>query len=39
MTEVTKDVASPARHREVTWQDPLVGAARAQQSAQNGHGS
>ena len=29
MTETAKDVAPPARHREITWQDPLVGAALA----------
>ena len=29
MTEVARSVASPVRHRNVTWQDPLAGAALA----------
>jgi hypothetical protein len=29
MTEVARSVASPVRHRNVTWQDPLIGAALA----------
>jgi hypothetical protein len=30
-------VASPARHRDVTWEDPLAGAALAGRSGENGH--
>lgn len=29
MTEVAESVAAPVRHRVVTWEDPLVGAAQA----------